>query len=151
MREFSLLGFVGHLAVLGSEVEHHNHEAMEKCGKLVEEEAKDVIGTYRYGWPSLAASTLAKKAADTPLLETGEMRDSIGHTVGHNEVEIGSTSQIAVYQELGTSRIPPRPFLEGALKAKVPEVLDTIGARRRQTQRHGSVITPSKPSRPTPQ
>jgi hypothetical protein len=28
-----------------------------------------------------------------------------------DEAAVGSTSEIAVYQELGTEKIPPRPFL----------------------------------------
>jgi hypothetical protein len=44
-----------------------------------------------------------------PLLRTGEMRDSIEYVVA-----VGSDLDVAVYQELGTSRIPPRSFLASA-------------------------------------
>jgi HK97 gp10 family phage protein len=135
VKEFTLLGFISHLSTLGLQVEHANHSALEHCGRVVQREAKSAIGTYRYGWPALAASTVArKKNGDTPLLETGEMRDSINYTVTHKvgavgnaQVQIGSDNQKAVWHEKGTSRFPPRPFLEGALKAKTPEVLEIIG------------------------
>jgi HK97 gp10 family phage protein len=127
MREFSLLGFVGFLATLPLEVEHANHSALEKAARVVEAEAKRVIGTYDYGWAPLAASTLKKKAADTPLLETGEMRDSIEHTSDHHEAHVGSNNDKAVWQELGTRKIPPRSFLAGALVHKTDEVVHVIG------------------------
>ena len=67
--------------------------------------------------PELAESTQEERvrkgySADEPLLRTGELRDSISweHRSPISTV-VGSTSEIAVYQELGTVRIPPRPFL----------------------------------------
>ena len=88
--------------------------ALTVAAQMVQEEAQRVIGTYDYGWPPLAESTLKKKDADTPLLETGEMRDSIEYTVMRREAQVGSNNQKAVWQELGTKTIPPRSFLMGA-------------------------------------
>ena len=127
MREFSLAGFVAFLPSLALEVEHANHSALEKAAQIVEEEAKRVIGTYDYNWPPLAESTLKNKAADTPLLETGEMRDSIEHVSDHKEAQIGSNNDKAVWQELGTKTIPPRSFLAGALQHKADEIVEIIG------------------------
>ena len=100
---------------------------LEKAAVIVEKEAKRVIGTYDYGWTPLAESTLAHKKADTPLLETGAMRDSIQHTVRGRAANIGSNSDIAVYQELGTAKIPARSFLAGAAAHKGKEVANAIG------------------------
>jgi hypothetical protein len=101
---------------------------LDKVGEFAQREAKHVIGTYQPGWPHLAESTLEKKAADTPLLETGEMRDSI-----HKElvpaalaVVVGSKSKKALWQELGTSRIPPRPFLSLAMRNAMPFAAETF-------------------------
>lgn len=135
MKTFTLTGFAAFLGTLEAEVKHANHSALEKAARIVEEEAKRVIGTYDYNWPPLAASTLAKKAADTPLLESGALRDSIEHTVTHDEAQIGSNSDIALYQELGTSRIPPRSFLAGSLQHKADEVVKVIGR-----EIHGAMI-----------
>src|SRR6266567_1055094 len=118
METFTLTGFAAFLGTLEAEMKLANHRALEKAAVIVEEEAKRVIGTYDYGWPPLAESTLAHKAADTPLLETGEMRDSIEHTVTHEKAEIGSNDDKALWQELGTVKIPPRSFLAGALQHK---------------------------------
>jgi phage gpG-like protein len=145
-KTLTLLGAVELFSTLGLEMEHHNHEALEKGAELVQKQAKDYIGTYdvhttwtfkngstgAYSWPPLAESTKKDRvnkgfSEDEPLLRTGELRDSINITVGHNEASIGSNNDKAVWHELGTSRVPPRPFLEPALKEKTPKVLDLIG------------------------
>jgi HK97 gp10 family phage protein len=122
MREFSLTEFAAFAGTLAIAVDHAQHEALEKAAVIVETEAKRVIGTYEYGWPRLAESTLKHKAGDTPLLETGEMRDSISHQVDGHEARIGSNMDIALYHELGTSKMPPRPFLQGAVHHKAEEI-----------------------------
>lgn len=101
---------------------------MEQVGELVETEAKRALGTHDYEWPELQPATIARKATgDSPLLETGEMRDSIGHIAEARSVSIGSNDDKAVWQELGTARIPPRPFLQGAALHKKKEILSIIG------------------------
>lgn len=131
-KDLKLLEAAELFLTLGLETEHENHRALERCGKLVTREVYRVIGSYDYGWPQLAESTQNQRESlgfepNEPLLRTGRMRDTIWFKVQHNEVTIGTDDQIAIWQELGTSRIPPRPFLEGALKAKTPEVLEIIG------------------------
>jgi phage gpG-like protein len=135
MKTFTLTGFASFLATLPLEIKHADHQALEKAARIVEAEAQRVIGTYDYGWLPLAPSTLAKKAADTPLLETGQMRDSIEHVSTDKEACIGSNSDKALWQELGTKKIPPRSFLQGALHAKTDEVVKVIGR-----QIHGALI-----------
>lgn len=91
--------------------------ALEAIGAIVEAEAKKAIGTYDFDWPQLAESTQHDRerkgfAPNEPLLRTGELRNSISHqVVSDHEVEIGSDSKVALWQELGTATIPPRPFL----------------------------------------
>ncbi len=122
------LKFVALLTTAAVEIEHEKDKGLEKACVILETEAKRVIGTYDYGWPPLEPETIARKATgDSPLLETGEMRDSIEHTVGHGEAWVGSNSMIAVYQELGTGTIPPRSFLSGAVNAKQEEVEKVFG------------------------
>lgn len=87
----------------------------------VAEQSKAAIGTYKLGWPQLAAATQADRAAkgyapNEPLLRTGELRESVEYKAELSptgaEGLIYSEDKIAVYQELGTSRgIPPRSFL----------------------------------------
>ncbi|SIN82964.1 hypothetical protein SAMN05443247_00028 [Bradyrhizobium erythrophlei] len=102
---------------------------LDKVGELASTMAAAYIGHYQPGWPRLAESTLERKAADTPLLETGEMRDSIRHEVDPIMLEmvVGSNDKRALYQELGTSRIPPRPFLGLAMAHSMPFAAETFG------------------------
>lgn len=73
----------------------------------------------------------------TPWLRTGELRASVGHQSDGAVAVVGSTSQVAVYQELGTPSIPPRSFLASsaaaAAEAAVLGIADTIGAALRGT------------------
>lgn len=142
---FDLLGFANHLSHLHVAVMAEQERAMHKAGELVEKEAKAEIGHYQSAarpfeaWTPLAVSTLADKGQlgysppDNPLLREGDLRDSIGHKVemqlGYGEIEcvIGSNSQVAVWQELGTSKMPPRSFLGGAAVRKSHEVAEEIG------------------------
>jgi HK97 gp10 family phage protein len=99
----------------GLAITTHEREkkALKRVGQFCKAEAKRVLGTYEYGWPSLAQSTIARKAqGDAPGLETGAMRDSIFYRIeGDNSVVIGSDLPRAQFFELGTSRQPPRSFL----------------------------------------
>lgn len=123
----SCAAFAGFVTELAHHMDKSEKHILEHAGKTIRDEAKRVIGTYEYGWPPLAASTVERKGADTPLLETGEMRDSIAFNVQHREVRIGSDEEKAVYHELGTSKIPPRPFLSGAAMHKEKELVHAIG------------------------
>lgn len=150
MRDFDLAGFAAHVLTLAADMEHANHVALERAAVIVETEAKDVIGTYRYGWPPLAPSTLARKAADTPLLETGEMRDSIEHVSNSEEANIGSNNDKALWHELGTKKIPPRSFLAGAAMHKGEEVAQVIGRTITSALVGEMVIGPNTLLRQTP-
>jgi phage gpG-like protein len=66
---------------------------------------------------------------DSPLLETGDLRDSIERDVQHGVAYVGSNNPKALWHEFGTSRIPPRPFLEGAANAKHAEIGKLIGQK----------------------
>jgi hypothetical protein len=115
---FTLLGFVAHLESL----QHNMHEIgpriIRKACEMVAAQARAAIGKEHEMWPALAPATIADRvkkgfAANEPLLRTGELRDSIQWTTSASGLEgcVGSNSPIAVYQELGTSKIPPRSFL----------------------------------------
>jgi HK97 gp10 family phage protein len=139
LREFnSIAAFVQQLATVAIAVKEAEHEMLERAAVMVEKRAKEKIGEYQHqigpfvAWAELADSTKADRAKqgyaeDEPLLRSGEMRDSIEHVVQGSEACIGSNSDIAVYQELGTEHMPPRSFLGGAMAEKVPEILKMTG------------------------
>ncbi|WP_042298954.1 hypothetical protein [Paraburkholderia kururiensis] len=127
MRQFnSLTAFAAHLIRLDGGMLLQLHAGLERVAAHIERTAKEEIGKYQPqvgpfdAWPELADATKEDRLAhgfteNDPLLRSGEMRDSIGRTVRGLEAEIGSTSDIMVYQELGTVNaahpIPPRPVL----------------------------------------
>ncbi len=140
MKEFTLAGFAAFCAEeLVDNVDTAREEALELGAKAIQAEAKRVIGTYDYGWPQLAPATQADREhqgfpANEPLLRTGEMRDSIHYAIitPGKEAEIGSNSDIAFYQELGTSTIPARSFLASSAarleKPIIKMIRKTVGA-----------------------
>lgn len=128
MSTFTLTRFVAFLGTIRADMNHANHTALEHAAQIVEAEAKRVIGTYDYNWTPLAPATIAHKATgDSPLLETGEMRDSIEHRSDHATAEIGSDLDKAIWMELGTNKVPARSFLAGAMEHEAHHVVDTIG------------------------
>ena len=122
MREFSLSEFALHLLEVEAAELLALHHGLKKCAAAIEATAKAEIGTYQRGvgyfppWQELAPATKADRVhkgftENDPLLRTGGLRDSISSEVHALEAAIGSTSDIMVYQELGTSTIPPRAVL----------------------------------------
>lgn len=61
-----------------------------------------------------------------PWLRTGELRASVTHQVTEQAALIGSADPVAVYQELGTSALPPRPFLAPTASAESEGVAHDI-------------------------
>jgi hypothetical protein len=116
MKLFDVAGFIAELPAIERDFHASGPLIVEKACQIVQKKAKAAIGKDHEMWPQLAESTIADKQrhgfpTPKPLLRTGELRDSIQYTVHGLEGCVGSDSPIAVYQELGTSRIPPRSFL----------------------------------------
>ena len=113
--------------------------AIEKAADLVLEQIKSEPGEYQTGagpfasWAPLAQSTLDDKAqkgwpSPSPELRSGDLRDSYEKTiVSHHEAHVGSNSDIAVYQELGTSKMPPRSIIGLAGAKKEHEIYEMTG------------------------
>jgi phage gpG-like protein len=127
MREFTSFGaFALHLERLSLEGAEVTEHLTTHAAETVRDIAKAKIGYYQDAeggfpaWAPLAASTEAEKRrlgapAGAPLLRHGDLYASIEFQAEMNILEgnavVGSDSDIAVYQELGTPTIPPRPFL----------------------------------------
>jgi phage gpG-like protein len=62
-----------------------------------------------------------------PWLRTGELRDSVGHDADDAGAVIGSTSDVALYQEHGTPAIPPRPFFAPVAAAHAEAAAKAVG------------------------
>jgi HK97 gp10 family phage protein len=124
----SLTEMADYFTALSFTTDEVSKRAMTKAAKLVRDEAKRVLGTYDYGWTPLAQATVDhKRRGDTPLLETGDLRNSIKYSVSEHEFTVGSNSPKALWHELGTSRVPPRSFIGGAAQAKLNEIHEIMG------------------------
>jgi phage gpG-like protein len=128
MLEFASLGaFQNHVTqTMIPAVHSHLGHGLEAVAERIENTARKKFGHYQPevghfpSWPELADFTKQDRiekgfSENDPLLRTGELRDSMGHAVQGFDAVIGSTSDVAVYQELGTNKIPPRPFLGPAV------------------------------------
>jgi hypothetical protein len=138
----------GHLDAVATSMERKMAGPWMNAARSIQIMAKYTIGrgpAPGFGfepWEDLADSTkeekerlgyVGKVSQYDPLLRTGELRRSIEYRVvhhGHGEMVayIGSDLDIAVYQELGTSRMPPRPFLAPAAVMAAPQIAHYLGA-----------------------
>lgn len=128
MKEFgSLAAFASHLVQLQASVALEAHHGLKKVAQAITETAQGEIGHYQAAigpfpaWEELKESTKADRVhqgytENDPLLRDGKLRDSISNEVAGHEAVVGSDSDIAVYQELGTDKIPPRPFFGPAVE-----------------------------------
>lgn len=141
MRDFKSFGdFSRHLATTAAGMALAEHAALGKIGDVLEKDAKHRFGEYQNAsppfaaWAQLAPSTVDDKESkgfappDNPLLRTGETRDSIGHTVGHGRVDVGSDSQVMIWQELGTAKMPPRSVLGATGVDNAEKIVEIAGA-----------------------
>lgn len=139
MREFgSLIEFSAHLAGVAVAEDLYLNKGLDAAAAVIEREAKREFGTYQPQtgpfpeWPELAESTQDRREAmgyppNDPLLVTGSLRDSISREVHGLDAAIGSTSDLMIYHEFGTSRMPARPVLGPAAYRHRREVETLIG------------------------
>jgi HK97 gp10 family phage protein len=129
MSVFSLAEFAAKLVASDGSLKAAEHDVIAKGCAMVAERAKDMIGVPQPGWATLAPETLKRKdGVNTPLLETGELRDSITWNADAHEGYVGSNDKKAIFQELGTSRMPPRSFL-GAAAVQMESDIDKMADR----------------------
>lgn len=139
MKQFgSLSAFAAEIAALEVGVVSQLEKGLEAVANKIEKRAKKEIGEYQeavgpfQAWEELADSTKAERVRkgyteNDPLLRSGELRESISHETKGLEAVIGSDSDIAVYQELGTPHIEPRPFLGPAVEHNHEAIRKIVG------------------------
>jgi phage gpG-like protein len=130
--------FVAFLAHAVEESHKAEEVALDRAAKVIETEAKAIVGHYQKetgpyaAWPELADATKEERVRrgyteNDPLLRTGALRSSIERVVAGHTAHVGSNLDEAVFQELGTSRIPPRSFLGAAAFRKGEEAALAAG------------------------
>jgi phage gpG-like protein len=120
------------MAAAAIDIEAAKRAALEEACLIVQERARGLLGHPNAYWEPLKPETIAHKGGlDMPLLESGAMRSSISHVVvDSSHGWVGSNSEVAVVQELGSSRgIPPRPFLSLAAHQSGPDVAKVVGKK----------------------
>lgn len=136
MKRMSIIAAIAHFSQLATDA--NNQKALEEAAKLIQQEAKDSLGTYQSrsgpvpAWKPLAESTKEERVRkgftpDDPLLRDGGLRDSIEYVVTDNAAYVGSDDPAAAPMELGTGTVPARSFLSGAAYRKQAEVAEIIG------------------------
>ena len=156
MRSFeSIAEFALHLAAIQATLHVSLERSLDRAAAIIEKDAGKRIGHYQGpvsyfpGWAPLAQSTESEKArlgypTNAPLIRDGSLYGSISREVHRTEAFVGSTSDIAVFQELGTAYIPPRPFLGPAGAANAERVARIIGhaAAEHMLYGAGETLTP---------
>lgn len=151
MPEFKTFGdLANHLERVAKVMPKETAKALKKIGKHVEQTAKDKIGHIQQAsgefnaWADLADATQqvhiqaivdGEAAPDaTPnsaLLLKGDLRAGIKHSVEKSGREqtltVGSESEIAFWQEMGTDKIPPRPAIGPAMSESEHMSRDLLG------------------------
>ena len=123
-----LLQAIAHFGQMEMLIEGERELSIERSCVVLEKRIIGAFGTYEFfPWEPLAPATIARKGADTPLVETGELRDSIAHNSDENEGYVGTDNEKAKWHEFGTAAIPARPFLGGAITACEDEIMEMIG------------------------
>jgi phage gpG-like protein len=74
----------------------------------------------------LALSTPPGGPHDHPWRESGALHDSIGSDAEGDEAVVGSTSNVALFQEHGTDRVPPRPTFAPIASAQGETIATTL-------------------------
>ena len=97
------------------ELETVHRRALEEAAQRIEAAVRSML-SHPPGWEH-----------DTPWLRSGELRSSIAHEADADGATIGSTSIVALYQEVGTRNDPPRPFLAPVAAALGEPVAEAIG------------------------
>lgn len=62
-------------------------------------------------WKPLARGPSRKRPGRRPLVKTGNLRSLASHGVIVGTTSVWSSSRIGAFHQLGTNRIPARPFL----------------------------------------
>jgi|SRR5450830_198167 len=153
MKEFSSIsGMIAHLALMDAHTTLALHHGLKQCAVAIEKTADSEFGVYQgevgafAGWAPLADATQAARVAlgytpDDPLLRSGELQRSVTHEIDGLEAVIGSDSDIMVWQELGTDKIPPRAVLGPAAIRNKELITRTLGRAVAEGLLYGSGVS----------
>jgi hypothetical protein len=104
------------------------HYQREDMGPMTPWEELKEATKWRHSMAIVDGIAAPDAGYNTPLLITGELRESIQHEAGAKEFVVGSESPIMEGQELGNERgLPPRPVLGTAMYRNAEVVANLVG------------------------
>jgi phage gpG-like protein len=109
----TLTGFAELLARIP--VEQAAHDALDTAAAALAEKVRDTLATPPGG------------PHGTPWKQNGALADSITHETDGTTAIVGSASPVAAWQECGTVRMPPRPFLAPGAQQSGDAIAHAIG------------------------
>jgi hypothetical protein len=83
MSMFTLLSFAAKLGAIEADLKLAGTGILAEWCWNVRQNAMDAISTYKYGWAPLSPEVVARHG-DTPLYETGQLKNSIGIKLYHD-------------------------------------------------------------------
>lgn len=114
---------------LAADLQKVPSKAIPLASKVVRKTAKDIEGSAKL----IAPRDPARPPQDPSRKVTGNLKNSIGTTgTGPLEAEVRATAAYAIFQEVGTSTIPARPFMGPSADKHSPafaEAMAQIAAR----------------------
>lgn len=144
MKQFSNFdAFSKHIKKVSSQYKDRESKSLNSIGAYLEKKSQDTIGYLQEGggsfasWPELKEATkkdkerkgYAFKEDFNPLYRTGHLKKSISHVVNRSShtVFVGSPLDVALYQEMGTDKIPARSFLGLTFFKEKPQIQYMLG------------------------
>jgi len=112
-------------------------EALRKLDRIdISQSRREALGQAAARIEAAVKLSLSHRVGEdhaAPWLRTGELRASIASHATEDTAIIGSTIPVAIYQELGTRSIPPRPFLAPTAATEEEGVIHDIAHAIRAT------------------
>lgn len=112
-------------------------EALQKLDRIdISQSRRQALGQAAARIEAAVKRSLSHRVGEdhtAPWLRTGELRASIESETDEDTAIIGSTTPVAIYQELGTRSIPPRPFLAPVAAAEAEGVIHDVAHAIRAT------------------
>lgn len=96
------------------EIKQNNADQAKEAIEQAKARCLEILGLKAEGY----AKT---NITDMGAVDTGNLRNSITHDVGTDEVVIGTNVEYAPYVELGTRKMKARPFLRNAISENMSE------------------------------
>jgi HK97 gp10 family phage protein len=96
---------------LASDMRRHAAIVEPDAGRIVAKVAYDIVAT---------AQTIVP-------VDTGNLKNSIGASIGALEATVSATTEYADYVEYGTSRMSPQPYMGPAFAKHEPKLEKALG------------------------